>query len=208
MNNPQVKLPFSDYELKQLAGGHPVTEAAAVLQDTIIKHTDLEVLSGLELGSGNGIISLMLASRKQGWDLTGIELQPTLVELARENNSGLRLDCSFRQGDLRDYEKKIKYREYDLVYANPPWVKAGSGKVSPDEARALSRQEITCTMQDILACLDWSLNETGTAWLIYPNGRRAELMATLEDTGLIVKEIFQPEESPPSFVVKLARKTV
>jgi len=208
MNTIKVKLPFSDIEIEQLADGHPVTEAADFLQSTIIDKTQENRVKGLELGSGNGIISFMLALQKPDWQLTGIELQKELLDLAQSNNARLGLDCRFISGDLREYKTCLEYRAFDLIYSNPPWIKAGSGKVSPDEGRAMSRQEITCTMKDILACIEWSLNENGVAWLIYPNDRKPELANELMRTELEAAGLFSSEISPHSFVAKLKRKPV
>jgi tRNA1(Val) A37 N6-methylase TrmN6 len=206
MNRTRVRLPFSDIEIEQLEGGQPVTEAADFLQKTIIENTATDRVNGLELGSGNGVISFMLALQKPNWTLTGIELQPELAELSISNNARLGLRCSFRQSDLREYKSGLDYRGYGLVYTNPPWVRSGSGKVSPDPQRAVSRQEVSCTLKDILACVDWCLNDSGTAWLIYPLERQAELAREMNGTDLEAGRIFRSEQSPRSFVAKLRRK--
>lgn len=207
MNKIKVKLPYSDIEIEQLADGQPVTEAAAFLQKTIIDNTHKDLLMGLELGSGNGIISLMLALQKPDWQLTGIELQIEPADLAQNNNALLGLKCHFIRGDLREHRQLLKHQEYDLIYANPPWVKAQSGMVSPNASRAMSRQELTCTMKDVLACIDWCLESQGIGWIIYPNERKADLDKEIRQTELEVCNIFCSEESPRSFIAKLRKKT-
>jgi len=206
MNKLKVKLPFTDIEIDQLPDGQPVTEAANFLQQTVVAHTHRKSVSGLELGSGNGVISFMLALQKPDWQLTGIELQKELVELALSNNAKLGLTCSFIEGDLREYRQLLQHQGYDLVYANPPWVKAGSGQVSPNPSRAISRQEVSCTLKDILSCIDWCLHAQGLGWIIYPVERKAELAREIMQTELEVCNIYQTEESPRSFIAKLRKK--
>lgn len=206
MNKIKVKLPFSEIEIDQLPDGQPVSEATNFLQETIIANTSRNSLTGLELGSGNGVVSFMLALQKPYWQLTGIELQVELIELAESNNEKLGLKCNFIKGDLREYKQFLKHGGYDLIYANPPWIKASCGQVSPNPARAMSRQEITCTMKDILLCVDWCLAAKGFGWIIYPIERKAELAREILHTDLEVCNVFQTEASPRSFIAKLRKK--
>lgn len=201
-------MPFNGHEIKQLASGHPVTEAADFLQKTIVENTKDRVLKGLELGSGNGIISFMLALQKPQWKLMGIELQKELLYLAVSNNDKLSLSCSFVEGDIRDFQRLLNHKGFELVYSNPPWIKAGTGNISPDPVRAMSRQEVSCTMKDVLACIEWCLSDNGTAWIIYPQDRKAELALEIQRTGLLVSGMFHSELSPRSFIARLMRKPV
>lgn len=207
MNNKNtIKLPFSDAEIKQLSGGHPVTSAADYLQKTIIREMPDMPLKGLELGSGNGIITIMLLLQRPNWQLTGIELQKELSDIAEQNRRELNLACRFEQGDIRTCRTKLAHQEYDLVYSNPPWVKLGSGLVSPDESRALSRQEIACSMKDVLNCIEWCLNMDGTAFIVYPSERKTELGLEIMRTELEVLNLYKAEEFGDIFVAKLRHK--
>jgi tRNA1(Val) A37 N6-methylase TrmN6 len=206
MNKVKVKLPYSDIEVEQLPDGQPVSEATNFLQETIIANTPRNSLTGLELGSGNGVVSLMLALQKPYWQLTGIELQRELVELSQSNNQKLGLKVRFLPGDLREYQQLLIHEGYDLIYANPPWIKASCGQISPNPTRALSRQEITCTMKDILRCVDWCLDLKGFGWIIYPIERKAELAREIVQTELEVCNVFETELSPRSFIAKLRKK--
>ncbi len=205
MNRTRVLLPMDNEELFQLPQGQGVTEAADLLQQTILRQLGQEPLAGLELGSGSGIITFMLARQRPDWQLTGIELQPELVKLATENNRRLGLDCSFIRGDLREHQNLLGRHAFGLVYANPPWVRTGAGKASPDQVRALGRQEIGCCMRDIVACLDWCLNERGSGFLIYPLSRREELQRELDLTGLRVRKLFTSAASPRAFIAWIVR---
>jgi tRNA1(Val) A37 N6-methylase TrmN6 len=208
MNQTKVSLPFTEQELIQLSGGHPVTDAADFLQTTIAQQTTEVALNGLELGSGNGIVSIMLALQKPRWTLTGIEIQPELHSLSETNAIRTGVQCSFINADLRQHKGSLRHGGYQLIYSNPPWVKAGTGMVSPDEARAISRQEITCTLKDILSCLEWCLSTEGTAWLIYPLERKPELAREVRFTALEIVNIIQNESYPRLFITKLRHKAL
>ena len=90
----------------------------------------------LELGSGAGTASLCLAARVSGCAITGIEIDPSLVELANENAAANKMETRVRfiAGDALDPPKC----DYDHVFANPPF---NEGERSPDEARALALQD-------------------------------------------------------------------
>ncbi|MFO7659340.1 MAG: methyltransferase domain-containing protein [Candidatus Cloacimonadaceae bacterium] len=206
MNKKNVRLPFTDVEIEQLTAGHPITDAADFLQSTIVQNHNARHLKGLELGSGNGIITFMLALQKPDWQLTGIELQPELYELSIRNNKRVGLSCSFVQGDLREFRAQLGYMTFDLIYSNPPWVRAGAGKVSPDEGRAQSRQEITCTMKDVLTCIDWCLTVDGSAWIVYPLDRKTELAKEMMRINLEAVNLYHSEQRPHSFVACLRHK--
>jgi tRNA1(Val) A37 N6-methylase TrmN6 len=206
MNVIRVKLPFTEIEIEQSAEGHGITDAAAFLQETVISNCGSEELNGLELGCGNGIISLMLGLQRPQWKLTGIELQEDLAELARQNAERLSVKLEVVTGDIRECRAVLNYQAYDLVYSNPPWVKAGSGIVSPVHGRALSRQEIACTMTDVLLCLEWTLAQTGTAFVIYPLERETELDRELRRSGLEAVNMYKSDTSPRSFISKLKRR--
>lgn len=208
MNQTKVSLPFSELEIMQLSGGHAVTEAADFLQQTVMQQTTEDVLTGLELGSGNGIISIMLALQKPLWTLTGIEIQSELHGLSETNALSTGVQCRFVNADLRQHKGSLKHGGYQLIYSNPPWVKAGAGMVSPDETRAISRQEITCTLKDILACLEWCLSTDGTAWLIYPQERKPELAREVRFTALEIVNIITSESFPRLFIAKLRHKAL
>lgn len=208
MNSEKVKLPFGEFEIEQLPGGHAVTEAAEFLQQVVIANVKSDIAKGLELGSGNGIISLMLALQKPHWQLTGLEIQKELVDLSERNNARLGLACRFMLGDLREHRSLLDYKGYDIIYGNPPWVKSGSGMVSPDFARAMSRQEVTCTMRDVLVCIDWCLAQKGTAYVIYPVERKPELSKEIMRMELEVSNLFESESYPGSFIAKIRRKAM
>lgn len=89
--------------------------------------------SGLELGAGAGTASLCLAARVPGLALTGVEIDPVLADLANANADANGADARFVAADIFDLPPLLK-RDFDHVFANPPF--HGEGQVSPDDARA------------------------------------------------------------------------
>ena len=130
----------------------------------------------IDLGTGCGVIPLILIHRKKAEKVTGVEIQPTLADLARRNAALNRASTRIKiwQKDLRNLEKG-KAR-FDLVVCNPPYRKAGSGRVNPRLEKALARHEINATLQDVLRTAHSLLPARGRLFLIYPAPRAAELI--------------------------------
>jgi len=203
MEYRQVTLPFGNKEILQPADGHGVTDATAILYEQVAAACQDEPIQVLELGSGSGILSIMLALRFPRFRITGIEIQRELVNLAETNSRNLGLSCSFVEGDLRNYKGLLPLEDFQLIIANPPWIKEGAGLVSPRPDRAISHQEVTCRMKDILACLNWCLDKTGRGWLVYPVERKQDLQREVIGTDLRVLRLIESPEHPACFVAKL-----
>ncbi len=165
-----VKLPFGK-TIFQFQGGHSVTSDSANLVDFVLENTPREKLRILELGSGNGIVSIMLSHYRPNWKIYGIDIQPKLVELSLKNAQITNAIIKFREADLRHFQSE----KFDIIISNPPYFKKDEGRVSPSEIRALARHEILCNMNDVLFSIERNLKNSGTAFLLYPKSRLLEL---------------------------------
>lgn len=197
-----LKLPIINIDIWQDTQSQSASLASQMLIDTALatfpENTPLRVL---ELGSGSGVISILCALSRPLWQITGIEIQPHLCALARQNAAACDISISFEEGDLRTHEG-----EYDLILANPPWQTPGSGRLSPYSARNLSRIEIACTLADILACIRRCMSPAGTAILLYPQERKAGLIC--QSSAFFEQKIHQPmqDNRKQYFCATLSRK--
>ncbi len=152
----------------------------------------------LDLGAGSGIIGLILAFRHPAVSVTGLEFQPDLARLARDNadrnNLGRRL--TIIEGDLRDNSGLLPAESFDLVVGNPPYRRPGQGRVSPDDQRARARHEIDATLDDVVRAAALSVKNRGPVVFVYPAARTAALFASLKNRGLEPKRL-QPVYSYP-----------
>jgi tRNA1Val (adenine37-N6)-methyltransferase len=139
----------------------------------------------LELGAGNGIISLLL-SRKRFQRVVCLEIQPSLADLARRNVVLNHLEdrVSVVEQDLRTCGAGEKY---DLVFSNPPYIKRTGGQLSPSGEKSVAKHEIKCDIFDIMHVAGKVLEKDGRACVIYPAKRKADFDRALEETGLKVK---------------------
>ncbi len=96
----------------------------------------------LDLGAGCGIIGLILAFRHPAVSVTGLEFQPDLARLARDNveRNNLARRFTIIEGDLRNNSGLLPAESFDLVVGNPPYRQPGRGRVSPDDQRTFTRR--------------------------------------------------------------------
>ncbi len=146
----------------------------------------------IELGTGCGVIPLVLAYRKKTeHKIVGVEIQQELAALAAKNVNDNNLGdlIEIHQLDLREVSSRFKAGSFDLVLSNPPYRKPGTGRINPDRQKALARHELTATMADVLDAAAYLLRQGGRVALIYPAARLANLLRSAIDHGLSPKRL-------------------
>lgn len=140
----------------------------------------------VDIGTGCGIIALMLAYRDPEIKVYGIEVQKSLSVLAalnvKDNNMQDRviIICS----DVKDLKKSAISGPADIVVCNPPYRKAKSGRINPDNQRAFARHEIKITLPDIIKTAGSLLRVSGRFIMIYPSERIADIITNMRLSGI------------------------
>jgi tRNA1Val (adenine37-N6)-methyltransferase len=144
-----------------------------------------------DLGTGNGVIPLILAQRVASLSILGVELQGALADRARRNvevnGAGGRIQIV--QGDVREISRMAAAESFDAVLCNPPYRKAGSGRMSPSEEKKIARHEIMGTLQDFLEAGRYLLRVDGRMTVVYPAVRSIDLLQALRAAGLEPKRL-------------------
>lgn len=166
-----VELPFGK-TIYQSINGQGISTEIAELVDIILEYETKSTKRLLELGSGCGIISIMLKHNRPSWQVTGIDIQNQLVELSLKNSNRCNLQIDFLHNDLRDFANSLPY---DLIICNPPYFKTTEGRISPIKERAIARHEVMCTLEDVVLAIQRNLSDSGNAYLLYPQNREEEL---------------------------------
>jgi len=181
-----VFLPFGK-TIYQTDQGQSITTDTGFVVKTVLARVAESKVSVLEIGSGNGIISIMLAHYRPRWSITGIEIQPELVELSRSNAELAEVKTKISEADLKSFTSDF---HYDLIVSNPPYNPMNEGKISPNPERAISRHEIACNMNDVLKCIKRNLKKNGQAFLLYPASRMAECEKSVKKVDLNIGRKF------------------
>jgi tRNA1Val (adenine37-N6)-methyltransferase len=139
----------------------------------------------LDLGTGCGLIPMILACRGDVGEAVGIEIQPEMAEMANRSVriNGLEARVRILQGDFRKIKEIFPPQSFQHVLSNPPYHDPGQGRTSPHKARALSRQEEEGSLKDVVRAARYALSTKGRLWLSYPPSRLGHLLRTLEEEG-------------------------
>jgi len=147
--------------------------------------------SVVDLGTGCGIIPLLLAFRKSVAHITGLEIQESLADIARRNVLLNELDQRIKilQVDLRKVEFAMLNGPVDLVMSNPPYGILARGRVNPFSEKAIARHELFGTLADVVQAAAKLLPRKGRLALIYPAKRLAGLLKEVSIGGFTPKQL-------------------
>ena len=106
----------------------------------------------LDLGTGNGVIPILLKGRTEGKHFTGLEIQDVNVDLARRSVQYNRIedDVLIVKGDIKEASKIFGGASFDVVTTNPPYMNENHGLKNPESHKAIARHEILCTLEDVI----------------------------------------------------------
>jgi tRNA1Val (adenine37-N6)-methyltransferase len=140
----------------------------------------------IDLGTGSGIVPLILARKQANTTIVGVELQPGLADMARRTIllNGLADRVSIVQDDLREISRGFAPSSFDLVVSNPPYYPVVNGRINPDEEKAIARHEIMATVQDIIKVSSCLVSSTGSVLIIFPAKRLMDLLNAFIASGL------------------------
>lgn len=139
----------------------------------------------VDLGTGCGIIPLLLVSQRSLGCTTGIEIQPSLVSMARRNVeiNGLANLIRIVQADLRAFIGDMVEGPVSLVVSNPPYRELHSGRLNPEVGKAVARHELLANLGDVVRAAAQLLPLKGRLALIYPARRLAHLLGEVTRGG-------------------------
>lgn len=145
----------------------------------------------IDLGTGVGVIPLLLAVRYDPQECVGVEIQPQAAVLARRNCVLNRLEGQIRivEGDVCRHKELFPPQSADVVVANPPYRIQYTGKTAPDPGRAAARHEVTGSLEDFIAAAAYLLKNGGSFYVIYLAERLADLLTTLRQKNIEPKRL-------------------
>ncbi len=144
----------------------------------------------LEPGAGTGIVSILLARKFPGARFVADEVEPQAFKLLCQNieQNGLVEAITPLDRDLHHLGRSIAPDSFDVLIANPPYTKGGTGRKSPSPERQTARQDQTASLPCWLD-LQALLKSRGRYFLVFPASRSAELMSLLRERGLEPKRL-------------------
>ena len=168
----------------------------------------------LDLGTGTGIIPILLAAKEYGEDtptrderldsmekcgesldynarFVGLELQPACADMASRSVSLNGLDGLVRidNGDIKEVSCNYKKASFDIVTSNPPYIKGSHGLENPDAPKNIARHEVHVTLDQVVAAAEYALRPGGSFYMIHKPFRLAEIFECLHEHRLEPKRM-------------------
>lgn len=164
----------------------------------------------LDIGCGNGILLLVMARPSPSARWTGLEIQPRLAALARKNveQNGLSDRAVIVEGDAKDSRLYFKPASFDSVIFNPPYRRLFSGRINPQEEKAVARHEVSGSLPVFLAAARRLLKPAGRVCAIYPASRMVHLVSEFRRHRIEPKRmklVFSDRSSNAQFVLAEGR---
>ena len=147
--------------------------------------------TAIDLGTGNGIIPILLAAKTPGKHFTGLEIQHENVGMAQRSVRLNRIEdrVTIVEGDKKTASADLGKAAFDVVTSNPPYMLGQHGLVNPDSAKAIARHEILCTLDDVVREAALLLKPHGRFYLVHRPFRLAEIITCLKDHRLEPKRM-------------------
>lgn len=165
----------------------------------------------IDLGTGTGIIPLVMQSERKDAHFTGLEIQNASAEMAGRSVelNGLQEKISIVQGDVKEVSGLFSKHSFNIVTSNPPYMINEHGKQNPGDAKAIARHEVLCNLEDIVAAADYLLLPHGKFFMIHRPFRLPEIFAALQNHNLEPKRmrlVYPFVDKDPNMVLIEARK--
>lgn len=165
----------------------------------------------LEPGAGSGVISLLLAKKFPKTSIVADEFEPHAYELLNQNIEANGLPGRILPGDrnIRYLNRSIAQESFDVIVANPPYIKSGAGRQNPSRERLVARQDLSAPIT-VWLNLQRLLKNRGRYFLVFPADRATELLTLLHKKKLEPKRlrfVHSYQNKPASLILVEAVKS-
>lgn len=184
--------PLGEFEI-YVSSDHTFGTDAVLLADFAGKHKSK---LACDLGTGCGIIPLLLLKAKAAQAVHGVEIQPKAAEIARKNAelNGVSEIFTVHNEDMKAINGKLPHAMFDVVTCNPPYKADGAGNQNLTEAQRIARHEVKCVFGDVVAAAKYLLKFGGRLCVCHRPERIADIICEMRAVGIepkVLREVIQ-----------------
>ena len=145
----------------------------------------------IDLGTGTGIIAVLLAAKKEPYKVTGLEIQQEMAEMAARSIkwNGLEDKVEIVQGDIKQAVELFGASSYDAVVTNPPYMGRGGGLLNPIDSKAVARHEILCTLEEVVSAAAGLLRPGGKFSMVHRPQRLVDIIWHMRNYAIEPKSL-------------------
>ena len=160
----------------------------------------------LDLGTGTGIIPILMSAKTKAEHLTGLEIQQESADMARRSVAMNMLEdrIDIVTGDIKKASEIFGKSSFDAVTSNPPYMIEKHGLTNPNDAKAIARHEILCTLDDVVGAAASSLKSGGHFYMVHRPFRLAEIIRCMSAHKLEPKRmqlVYPMADKEPTMVL-------
>lgn len=162
----------------------------------------------LDLGTGTGIISILLCGKTSLSKIIGVEVQKEVADMAKRNAKLNDLEDIFEiiNENIINLDKIYENNSFDVIVTNPPYKKENTGIVNEEEKKLISRHEILAKLEDYIKVSNKLLKDKGEFYMVHRPDRLVDIMAYMRQYRIEPKEIrfvcSHENESPKLVLIK------
>lgn len=145
----------------------------------------------IDLGTGTGVIPILLEAKTKGNHFTGIEIQKESVEMAKRSVilNGLEKKITIDEGDIKQAISIYGSAVFDVVTSNPPYMNDGGGLKNDYTPKAIARHEVLCNLEDVIYNASKLLKTGGRFYMVHKPHRLADIIALMRQHRLEPKRL-------------------
>lgn len=135
----------------------------------------------LDLGTGNGIVPVLMDAKAKGRSFTALEIQAENVDMARRSVvlNGQQERIKIIEGDIKEATKQFGLASFHVITTNPPYMTNQHGLQNADLPKAIARHEILCSLEDVIRESAGLLKENGRFYMVHRPFRLAEIFVLM-----------------------------
>ena len=145
----------------------------------------------LDIGTGTGIIPIVMHAIYQKGHFTGIDIQEEMIDMATRSVllNNIQEDVTMKVMDIKDYKKNYEAGSFDIITCNPPYMKGHAGLKNDHPSKMIARHEIACTLEDIIEGASYMLKYGGKLCMIHRPHRLVDIFIAMRDNKIEPKSM-------------------
>ena len=145
----------------------------------------------LDMGTGTGIIPILLEAKTEGQHFTGLEIQPQSVDMAKRSVALNHREekITLVEGDIKNASSLFGKSIFDVITCNPPYMNENHGLKNPQLPKAIARHELLCSLEDVVREAAYMLRPGGRFYMVHRPRRLIEIISMLSAHKLEVKRL-------------------
>ena len=176
------------YEIIQKIDGYKYGEDTILLFKLVQDSLNKKNIKLLDIGTGNGILPILLSDNDFVSELIGIDIQEENIERAKKalKLNKIEKNIQFKCMDIKEY-KNSNY--FDIIISNPPYMEDNGKKINENEHKAISRHEIKLNLSELISNAKRLLKPIGSLYFIHRTHRLVEIVKSLDENNFSIKKI-------------------